>query len=219
MSHPSPSRLRGFVRAQTVLQPVSGLPGIRLHLAADVMTLCRLTGELLGDPEPDLPYWAFPWAGGLGVARYLVDRPEAVQGRTVLDVAAGSGLCGIVALRQGAALASAADPDPLASAAIWLNARANGVHLPCLTRDLLDGPAPAVDVILAGDVCYQATMAGRMLAWLRAAARAGTRVLLGDPGRAYLPDGLAPLARYDVATSRELEDADRKIVSVFSLDG
>lgn len=198
--------------------PVPGIPDIRLHMADDVMALCQATGELLGDPDPDLPYWAFPWAGGLALVRHLVTAPEEVAGRRVLDVATGSGLCGIVASKAGAAAVEAADVDPIAEAAVWLNARANGVRLAFVGRDLLLEPPPPVDVILAGDVCYQAPMAARMLPWLRAAAAQGTRVLLGDPGRAYLPADAHLVARYEVRTSRELEDADRKTAAVYTFD-
>jgi predicted nicotinamide N-methyase len=218
MTRPSSARLRAFVRSETALQAVPGLPSIRLHIADDVMALCHRAGTFMGEPEPDLPFWAFPWAGGMGIAHHLEEHPEEVAGRAVLDLASGSGLCGIVALRQGAASVLAVDPDPLAAAAIWLNAHANGVDLPCLARDLLDDPPPPVEVILAGDVCYQPTMADRILAWLRAASHAGTRVLLGDPGRAYLPDGLQLLSRYEVTTSPELEDADRKVVAIYVLE-
>lgn len=181
------------------------------------MELCRLTGVELGEPDPPLPYWAFPWAGGLAVARYLVDRPETVRDRTVLDMATGSGLCGIVAARAGAASVTAVDIDPFAAAAVALNVPANGVRLAFVGRDLLEEAPPWADVILAGDILYEGPMAGRMLAWLRRAAAAGSRVLVGDPGRAYLPAGLEPIARYEVLTSRELEAAEVKSAAVYDI--
>jgi predicted nicotinamide N-methyase len=196
---------------------VADVPGVRLYTADDVMTVMHMAGRELGQPDPPLPFWAFPWAGGLAVARYLVEHPEEVAGRHVLDLASGSGLCAIVAMRMGAALAQAVDIDPLAEAAVALNAPANGVRIGFSRHDILDDLPPAVDVILAGDVCYEETMADRMLGWLRQASRNGTRVLIGDPGRAYLPSDLALLATYRVTTSRELEDAEVKPSAVYTL--
>jgi predicted nicotinamide N-methyase len=214
---PTHARLQAFVRRHTSLLPVPELPDVRLQQADDVMTMCALTGAELQLADPPLPFWAFPWAGGLGLARYLVDHPAAVAGRRVLDIAAGSGLCAIVALRCGAASALAADVDPFSEAAVALNARANGVRIAFTRRDLLDAPPPAVDVILAGDVCYEETMARRMLAWFRLAALDGVRVLIGDPGRTYLPPGLQRLAGYRVRTSRELEATETKDSTVYTL--
>ena len=216
MATESPANLRAFVRRNTRLVIVPDLPGVRLHLADDVTTIGSLAGRELGDPDPDLPYWAFAWAGGLAVARYLMDHPDEVAGRNVVDVGSGSGLCAIVAMRLRAASAEAFDIDPLAGAAVALNAQANGVRVGFRGRDILDAPPPECDVILAGDVCYQQTMAARMLDWLHLAARAGTRVLIGDPGRTYLPVGLKELASYRVRTSRELENADVKDSSVYT---
>jgi predicted nicotinamide N-methyase len=213
---PSPARLRAFVRRETRLLPVLDVPGVRLHVADDVMTVCRLTGSELGLSDPPLPYWAFPWAGGLAISRYLVDHPEEVAGKRVFDVASGSGLCAIVAVRCGAASTEAVDVDPFSAAAVELNARANGVRVGFTSRDLLgDGP-PDCDVILAGDIFYEETMAIRMLGWLRLAADRGTRVLIGDPGRKYLPPDLVRVASYRVRTSRELENAEIKDSAVFA---
>ncbi len=217
MATPSPARLRAFVQRHTQLLPVADLPGVRLHLADDVMTVCRLAGEELGESDPSLPYWAFAWAGGLAICRYLLEHPDEVAGRRVLDIASGSGLCAIVALRSGAASALAADIDPCSEAAVALNARANGVRIGFSRRDLLDEPPPPCDVILAGDVCYEETMATRMIDWFRLAAASGTRVLIGDPGRTYLPPDLGRLATYRVQTSRELENAEVKESAVFTL--
>lgn len=215
----SPANLRAFVRRHTRLTPVPGLPGLRLQLADDVMVVMQLAGAELGQRDPALPFWAFAWAGGLAVSQYLVDHPEEVAGRRVLDVASGSGLCAVVAMRLGAASVHAVDIDPFSQAAVALNARANGVRVGFSRQDLLGGPPPPCDVILAGDVCYEETMAGRMVEWLRLAARSGTRVLLGDPGRTYLPAGLERLASYRVRTSRELEDAETKESAVFTFAG
>lgn len=174
------------------------------------------TGSTLGATDPALPYWAFAWAGGLAICRYVLEHPHEVEGRRVLDVASGSGLCSIVALRAGAASVHAVDIDPLAEAAVAVNARANGVRVGFSRRDLLDELPPDFDVILAGDVCYEETMARRMLDWLRIAARRGTRVLLGDPGRTYLPPDLERLATYDVRTSREVEASDARPAAVYT---
>lgn len=195
------------------------LAGIRLHLADDVMAVCSAAGRELDDPDPALPYWAFAWAGGLAIARYLVDRPEEVAGKSVLDVATGSGLCALVAARVGGGPVHAIDSDPLAEAAVAVNARANDLHVSVRLADPLADPPPDVDVVLAGDVCYEETMAARMLDWLSAAAANGSRVLLGDPGRRYLPHGLEPVATYAVRTSRELEDLEVKESSVYAITG
>jgi predicted nicotinamide N-methyase len=217
MSNPSRANLRAFVRRHTRLQDVPEVPGLRLHLADDVMEVCRLAGVELGQADPPLPYWAFTWAGGLAIARYLVDHPEEVAGRRVVDVASGSGLCAIVAAEAGAADVVAADVDPLAEAAVAINARANRVRIGFRRDDLLDALPPPCDVILAGDVVYEETMARRMIEWLRAASARGTRVLLGDLGRRYLPPGLARVATYEVRTSLELENEPIKRSHVFTL--
>ena len=210
-----PSRL-AFVRRHTRLQDVLEIPGLRLHLADDVTTVWHRTGAFLGLTDPPLPYWAFAWSGGLGIARHLMEHPEDVAGRVVVDVGSGSGLCAIVAARLGAGSVLAIDVDPFAAAAVELNARANRVRVGFSGRDVLDEPPPACDVLLAGDVSYEGPMAERMTAWLRAAAANGTRVFVGDPGRAYLPDGLERIATYRVRTSREIEESDSTDASVYT---
>ena len=205
------------MRRQTRLLPVAGLPGIRLHQAADVTETWRAAVEILRDPDVGLPFWAFPWAGGLAVARHFGDHPEAVAGLDVLDIATGSGICAIVAARSGAAAVRAVDIDPLAEAAAHLNARANDVKVTIRRVDLLDSPPPPVDVILAGDICYEETMSRRMLAWLRLAASTGTRVLVGDPGRAWFPADLVRIGTYEVTTSRELEATETRTAAVYEV--
>ena len=212
----SPASRRAFVRRNTRLQDVVEVPGLRLHLADDVTTVWHRTGEFLGIADPPLPYWAFAWSGGLGIARFLADHPEEIAGRAVVDVGSGSGLCAIVAARLGAGSVLAIDVDPFAAAAAELNARANRVRIGFRGRDVLDEPPPVCDVLLAGDVSYEGPMAERMAAWLQAAADAGTRVLLGDPGRAYLPSGLERVAAYRVRTSREIEESDSTDASVYT---
>lgn len=216
MAKPSQTHLRAFVRRHTRLLPVPDVPGVRLQLADDVMAVCRLAGRELGQADPPLPYWAFAWAGGLAIARYLVDHPDEVAGKRVVDIASGSGLCAIVAMRAGAESAHAVDIDPLSEAAVAVNARANGVRVGFSGQDPLDSPPPPCDVILAGDVCYEETMANHLLDWLGRAASQGTRVLIGDPGRTYLPAGLERVASYRVRTSLELENAEIKESAVFT---
>jgi predicted nicotinamide N-methyase len=213
----SSARARSFVRRHTVLRPVPDLPGLRLHQTADVTTLWRVTAEALGSADPPLPYWAFAWSGGLALARYLEDHPDEVAGRAVVDIASGSGLCAIVAARTGASSVLAIDVDPFAAAAIELNATANGVRIAVRATDVLGDEPPDWDVLLAGDVWYEEPMAARMLPWLRRAAQRGIRVLVGDPGRAYLPPGLEPLATYRVRTSPEIEEAESKASTVYVL--
>jgi predicted nicotinamide N-methyase len=209
---------RAFVLRYTRLRPVPGLEGIRLYLADEVLPLWRAVEVETRDPDPRLPYWAFAWAGGLAIARYVADHPEAVAGRRVFDLASGSGLCAVAALRAGATAASGADIDPYAAAAIELNAGANRCHVSVVRRDVLDEEPPDTDVILAGDCWYAETLAERVLPWLRRARDRGIDLLIGDPGRRYLPiDELIELASYDVRTTTELEDLALKRGAVYSL--
>ena len=209
---------RAFVLRHTVLGPVSGLPGIRLHLADEVLPLWHAVQVETGDPEAALPYWAFAWGGGLAIARYLLEHPELVAGRRVFDLASGSGLCAIVAMRSGATAATGVDIDRFSAAAIDLNARANRVRVSAIRADVLDEEPPDAEVVLAGDTWYEAGLAERVLPWLRRARDAGIDVVVGDPGRRYLPtDALVELASYDVRTTTELEDLELKRASVYRL--
>jgi predicted nicotinamide N-methyase len=219
MSRPSPADRRAFIRRNTRVQPLPDLPGVRLHLADDIAVAASAAAGELGEPDANLPFWAFAWVGGLGLARYLVDHPAEVAGRRVLDVASGSGLCAIVAARSGAMSVRAVDIDPLSEAAVALNARVNKVRVAFSRTDPLSASPPACDVILAGDVCYEETMGTQMIDWLGIAAARGARVLIGDPGRKYLPPGLHRLATYRVRTTRELEDAADKETYVFEFPG
>ena len=207
-----------FILANTRLQPVPHAPGISLWLADEVTPLWRLTEEELGEIGLPPPFWAFAWAGGQGLARWLLDHPAEVAGKRVLDLAAGSGLVGVAAMKAGAASVLCADIEPFCAAAVTLNADANRVRLDFTDADLLDAPPPEVDVICAGDVCYEKPMTDRVLAWLARSRANGTRVLIGDPGRTYFPrEGLEFLAEYRVPTTRELEDLEVKRVSVWAL--
>ena len=178
----------------------------------------RLTEEELGELGLPPPFWAFAWAGGQGLSRWLLDNPAEVAGRRVLDLAAGSGLVGVAAMQAGAASVLCADIDPFCGAAVALNAAANNVTLGFTDSDLLDAAPPDVEVICAGDVFYEQPMAGRVRAWLTMAARRGTRILVGDPLRTYFPkSGFDLLAEYVVPTTRELEDDAVKRTRVWTL--
>jgi predicted nicotinamide N-methyase len=214
------SSARSFVLRHTRLGPVPGIDRIRLHLGDEILSLWHAVQLETNDPEAALPYWAFAWGGGLAVARYLAERPEAVAGRRVVDVASGSGLCAIAALRAGASEATGIDIDSFAVAAMRLNARANGVRMAVIARDILDEQPPDADIVLAGDCWYEAGFAARVTRWLGAARDSGLDVLVGDPGRRYLPtDELEEIACYEVRTTTELEDLDRKDARVFRLRG
>ena len=212
------SSARSFILRQTRLGSVPGIDGIRLHLGVEILPLWHAVQLETHDPEAPLPYWAFAWGGGLAIARYLAEHPEAVAGRRVVDVASGSGLCAIAALRAGASEATGIDIDSFAVAAMRLNGRANRVRLTAITRDVLDEEPLDADVVLAGDCWYEAGFAARVTRWLRVASDSGLDVLIGDPGRRYLPIGeLEELACYEVRTTTELEDLDRKDARVYRL--
>jgi predicted nicotinamide N-methyase len=209
---------RAFVLRHTELSPVPGIEDIRLHLAEDVLSLWHAIQIETDDPDAAIPYWAIAWAGGLAIGRYLREHPEAAAGRRVFDLASGSGLCAIASMHAGAARASGADIDAFAAAAIQLNARANGCRVTVVLRDVLDEDPPDVDVILAADCWYDADLAGRVLSWLHRARDRGIDVLVGDPGRRYLPtDELVELASYDTRTTAELDDLGRTQGRVYAL--
>lgn len=195
-----------------------GLETIRLHLADEVLPLWGAVQLESGDTDAPLPYWAFAWGGGLAISHYLRDHPEAVAGRRVLDLASGSGLVAIAAMHAGADAVTAADIDPFAAVAIGLNARANGHRVTVVGRDILDEPPPDADVVLAGDCWYEADLAERVLPWLQRVRAAGIEILVGDPGRRYLPaDAFEEIARYEVRTTTELEDLALKTGHVYRL--
>ena len=198
-----------FVRANTEVLAPPLVPEISLHLASEVVPLWQASEEELAEQGLPPPFWAFAWAGGQALARYLLDHPDVVRGKRVLDFAAGSGLQGIAAGLAGAARLEAVEVDPFAVAAIALNARLNGVEVTPRLADIVGQDNPGWDVVLAGDICYEGPLAARVADWLKRLAAEGTLVLLGDPGRTYLPkDGLERLIAYGVKTTRELEDTD-----------
>lgn len=207
-----------FIRANTRLQAPPLVPEVRLYLANEVVPLWQATEEELAESGLPPPFWAFAWAGGQALARYLLDHPEVVRGKRVLDFAAGSGLQGIAAALAGAASVEAADIDAFACAACRLNASANRVGLTVIEKDIVGCANAGWDVVLAGDVCYERPAAERVSAWLRSLAGGDCLVLLGDPGRTYLPrQGLERIIAYGVKTSRELEDSDLRSAVVWKV--
>jgi predicted nicotinamide N-methyase len=208
-----------FIAENTRILPAAHAPEVLLHLADDAVALWEMTEEELGRIGLPPPFWAFAWAGGQALARYILDHPALVQNRRVLDVASGSGLVAIAAMLAGAASAEAADLDPFAADAAALNAALNQVRITPTTRDALAGPTEA-DVILVGDLFYDRDLSPRLLAWLQAHANPARTILIGDPGRTYLPkDALEPVATYEVPVSRALEDAEVKRTRVWRLKG
>jgi predicted nicotinamide N-methyase len=206
-----------FIRANTRLMPVPHAPEIRLHLADEATALWEKTEEELGTIGLAPPFWAFAWAGGQALARHVLDNPGIVAGRRVLDVATGSGLVAIAAAKAGAAEVTGIDIDAFAEVAVGLNAAANGVSISGRTGDPV-GTDEGWDVILAGDICYQHDMTEAMMGWLGPIAAAGRPVLIGDPGRTYLPrERLSKLAEYEVPVTRALEDLEIKRTAVWRL--
>ena len=206
-----------FIRANTVLAAPPLVPEIRLHLATEIVPLWRSTEEELAQQGVPPPYWAFAWAGGQALARYVLDNPQFVRARTVLDFGSGSGLVGIAAAKAGAHSVLASDIDAFAATAIALNADANEASLVVTTADVI-GEASAWQTILVGDMCYERPLADRVLAWLRECLSFGVEVLLGDPGRSYFPKtGVERLTTYRVETTRELEDREIRETGVYRL--
>jgi predicted nicotinamide N-methyase len=204
-----------FIRAETRLLPTPHAPEISLHLADEATDLWQKTEDELGEIGLPPPFWAFAWAGGQALARYILDHPEIVAGKRVLDFASGSGLVAIAAAKAGAARVEAADIDAFAIESIKLNARANQVTIfPC--ENIAIGADEGWEVALAGDVSYEQDMARAVTDWFEALHRRGARVLIGDPGRTYLArDRLEKVAEYRVPVTRALEDAEIKLSCVW----
>ncbi len=206
-----------FIRANTALIAPPLVPEIKLHLATEVVPLWRLTEEELQEKGVPPPYWAFAWAGGQALSRYVLDHAQEVANKDVLDFGAGSGLVAIAAAKAGAMRATAADIDPFAYAAIKMNAAANSAIVAATTNDLIDSDGNW-RVILVGDMCYERPLAERLMAWLLDRATHGAAVLMGDPGRSYFPKGgVEKLKTYHVQTSRDLEDREIRQTSVYRL--
>ena len=207
-----------FIFANTKLLPVPLVPEIKLHLAEESLPIWEKTETELGAINVPPPYWAFAWAGGQALARYVLDHASLVAGRQVLDLGAGSGLAAIAAAKAGAAAVLAAEIDALAGLAIELNARANGVAVTTTEADLLAGAPPAAEVILVGDLFYERLLAERVLGLIEAAQARGGLILVGDPRRGYFPrHRFRLLAEYQVPVTRELEDAEIKQTAVWAL--
>ena len=211
------SDIPAFIRENTRILTPSHVPELQLYLADDAVSLWQLTEEKLGELGLPPPFWAFAWAGGQALARYVLDHAETVAGKRVLDVASGSGLVAIAAMKSGAATARAVDIDIFAAHATALNAALNAVHVETSDVDPIGGPTGA-DVILVGDLFYDRDLAPRVLEWLVTLQRGGKTVLIGDPGRTYLPrDKLEQIAAYDIPVTRTLEDAEVKRAAVWKL--
>jgi predicted nicotinamide N-methyase len=207
-----------FIRSQTRPLAVPSLPSIRLYQADEVTPLWLMTEQDMDRERLAPPFWAFAWSGGQALSTYILDHPQTVAGKRVLDLACGSGLVGIAAARAGAASVVCNDIDPYAEAAVALNAKLNGVHIDFLRGDLLGGPAPDVEIILAGDICYEKSMTDAMLTFLGRALAKNIRVLVGDPHRTYFPrTGFTRLADYSVRTIADIEDAAEKKAAVWEL--
>ena len=207
---------RAFIQANTALSHAPLVPEIALHLATEITPIWQASEAWLQQTGIEPPFWAFAWPGGQALARHILDTPGLVRGRRVLDFAAGCGIAAIACALSGAAVVQAAEIDPLAAAAIALNAAANGADVQVLAEDVVGQPA-RWDLILCGDVCYEAPMTRHILPWLRRMA-GECEVWVADPGRAYLPaDGLDPLAEYAVPTLLELEDRILRPTRLFRL--
>lgn len=214
----TPQQRAEFVRANTEILSPPLVPEVRLHLAHEALPIWQKTEEELGEIGLPPPFWAFAWAGGQALARHVLDDPTLLRGKRVIDLASGSGLVGIAAMLAGARHTLAADIDAFSVAAIALNAILNGTGLDVTAEDLLAKPPPSADVILVGDLFYEQGLARRCYAWLEAARRQGCDVLIGDPGRSYLPkDKLRVVAHYSVPVTRDLEDAEIKKTAVWRL--
>jgi predicted nicotinamide N-methyase len=208
-----------FIRANTRLRPVPLVPNIVLHTADEAVPLWSKTEEELGEAGLPPPFWAFAWAGGQALARFVIDHPGHVAEKTIIDFATGSGLVAIAAMKAGASSVFAYDIDAFARTAIALNAAENGVTINARGDDLLGGSSvPPAQAILAGDIFYERDTAERAFAFLSEQAARGATILIGDPGRSYLPkDKLRKLAEYRVPVTRDLEDAEIKNTAVWTL--
>jgi predicted nicotinamide N-methyase len=208
-----------FIRENAALTTPPLVPEVALHLAVEALPLWEKTEEELQAIGLPPPYWAFAWAGGQALARYVLDHPELVAGRAVLDVASGSGLVAIAAMKAGALRVEATEIDAIACAAIAANAEANGAAIRVAEGDPI-GRDVATDVVLVGDAFYEKPLADRLLPWLERLAERGASVLIGDPGRSYFPtERFELIASYEVPVTRALEDAEIKRTSVWRLGG
>ncbi len=204
-----------FIAANTQLSTAPLVPEILLQLATEITPIWQATETFLSQANIEPPFWAFAWPGGQALARYVLDHRAEIAGRRVLDFAAGGGIAAIACAMAGAAAVEAAEIDPMACAATRMNARANHMQVEATSADLV-GTACRWDLIICGDVCYEAPMTGHILPWLRQMAADAT-VWIADPGRTYLPPGMEAFARYDVPTTRELEDREVRHTALYAL--
>jgi predicted nicotinamide N-methyase len=208
-----------FIIANTQIVRPPLTPEIKLHLASELVPIWHKTEEQLSVEGVPPPFWAFAWAGGQALARYVLDHPETVANKSVLDFASGSGISAIAAVKSGAASVLASEIDEFAIAAIALNAKINEACMTCTSDDLV-GRDDGWEAVIAGDVCYERAMSARVFGWLKHLATRGALVLMGDPGRNYLPESrLEELAVYDVLTTRELEDREVRQTKVWRVVG
>ncbi len=215
-----------FITENTAPERPSLVPELAFYTASDALPLWEMTESMLEREGLPPPFWAFAWAGGQAIARHILDHPDVVRGKRVLDVATGGGLVALAALQAGARTVVANEIDVLAGESIALNAKLNGLNHGLVVRieDMTGDAAPSVDgqpfdVVLAGDVCYERGMAENMTRWLRGLASNGATVLMGDPGRAYVPtSGVHEIARYDVPTDSRLEDRDIRSTAILQLE-
>ena len=207
-----------FIRRNAAITAPPLVPEIRLHLATQITPIWQASEETLARADVPPPFWAFAWVGGQALARYLLDHPDTVAGRAVLDFGSGSGLVAIAAAKADARSVLAAEIDHFAAAAIDINAEVNEVAVAVTTADVVGAVDPGWQIVTAGDVCYERDMADRVILWLRTLAADGCLVLLGDPGRSYLPTaGLRERARYLVPANRELEGCDSRETVVWEV--
>jgi len=212
--------LEAFIAETTTPAAPPLVPEIRLRLAEEITPLWEAIEAASGRTNTPPPFWAFPWVGGQGLARHVLDHPELVRGRAALDFGAGSGLVAIAAAKAGARRVVAVDVDPLAGAAAAANAALNDVALEVAVEDVVGRELPEIDVFLVGDMCYEQPLAGRLLSWLRGRVRAGKLVLVGEPGRNYAPrGGVRELARFVAPTTYELESRTSRETAVLELLG
>lgn len=211
-----PRQAERFIRDNTRLLAPPLVPEILLHLAEESVPIWQKSEEELGEMNVPPPYWAFAWAGGQALARYILDHKETCRGKSVLDLGSGSGMTAIAARKVGARTVIAADIDRLALQSVLLNSKANGVSVEIVSEDLLAAPPGHFDVILVGDLFYERTLADRVLAFIDMARAAGSAVLIGDPQRSYFPRGrFTAVAEYSVPVTRDLEDSEIKKTAVW----
>lgn len=216
--HPVMRDPEGFIRANTKRLSPPLVPEIVLHLAEESLPIWQKSEEELGEMNVPPPYWAFAWAGGQALARYLLDNPQVVSGKEVIDLGSGSGLTAIAAAKAGARTVLAADIDRMALVAVMLNAASNGVAVETTAEDLLAAAPPPASVVLVGDLFYERQLAENVLSFITSAAAGGAVVLIGDPQRNYFPKGrFALAAEYRVPVTRELEDSEIKRTTVWQL--